>query len=245
MRDTGTGIGRALRTARLRRGKSLEEASRETRVKAEYLQALERESFDVLLGDVYVRGFLRSYSRYLGLNPEKVVSTYERLYGRTSATHAPVRRAADVGEQSVIEAPEAQRRTAWPLAAVAALIALISAGAIGILARSTPPLPRATPSAGALADALPPVQVDMLAEAPVTATAIVDGEVRLNDPLEPGEARSFEARRRIEIRFEPGNTVRLVVNGTNLGTPGRPGHTYERSFVPSDFRRQGSEERGP
>ena len=84
------GIGRALRKARLRRGKSLEVASRETRVKPEYLQALEAESFDVLLGDVYVRGFLRSYARYLGLNPQKVVSAYERVYGRpTPASIAP------------------------------------------------------------------------------------------------------------------------------------------------------------
>src|SRR5207245_11307959 len=48
----GTGIGPALRRARLLRGKSIEEASRETRIRAEYLQALERETFDAVLGDV-------------------------------------------------------------------------------------------------------------------------------------------------------------------------------------------------
>ena len=46
-----TGIGPALRRARLVRGKSIGEASRETRIRAEYLQALERERFDNLLGD--------------------------------------------------------------------------------------------------------------------------------------------------------------------------------------------------
>src|SRR5438477_12466499 len=69
-----TGIGQALRKARVERGKSIEEASRETRIRAEYLQALERERFDVLPGDVYVRGFLRSYSSYLGLDPKKVLA---------------------------------------------------------------------------------------------------------------------------------------------------------------------------
>ena len=49
-----TGIGPVLRKARLVRGKSIEEASRETRIRAEYLQALERERFENLLGDVYV-----------------------------------------------------------------------------------------------------------------------------------------------------------------------------------------------
>src|SRR2546429_6493907 len=52
-----TGIGPALRKARLTRGKSIEEASRETRIRAEYLQALERETFESMLGAVYVTCF--------------------------------------------------------------------------------------------------------------------------------------------------------------------------------------------
>src|SRR5204863_1478968 len=78
----GTGIGPALRKARQTRGKTIEEASRDTRIRPEYLQALEREAFGSLRGDVYVRGFLRSYSSYLGLNPDKVVSVYVRSMGK-------------------------------------------------------------------------------------------------------------------------------------------------------------------
>ena len=80
-RVRGTGIGPALRQARLARGKSIEEASRETRIRPEYLQALERERFEALIGDVYVRGFLRSYSTYLGLEPNQVLSVYNRHFG--------------------------------------------------------------------------------------------------------------------------------------------------------------------
>ncbi len=71
-----TGIGPALRRARLLRNKSIEEASRETRIRAEYLQAMERERFDDLLGEVYARGFLRTYAAYLGLDADKVVAVY-------------------------------------------------------------------------------------------------------------------------------------------------------------------------
>jgi cytoskeleton protein RodZ len=62
--DTGTGIGRALRAARQKQGKSLETVGRETRVRADYIDALEREDFDAIGSDVYVRSFLRSYARY-------------------------------------------------------------------------------------------------------------------------------------------------------------------------------------
>jgi hypothetical protein len=232
--ETEAGIGRALRKARLRRGKSLEQASRETRVKPEYLEALEAESFGVLLGDVYVRGFLRSYSRYLGLSPEKVVSAYERVYGRPRSLAISVHPA--VGIESTVDHPDTRRRTAWILAAGAALIVLISAAAIGLISRSasTP-----TPAAGsppAVAAGPSEVQVDMFAEVPGAATVTVDGEVKFNGLLDVGEAHSFTGTKGIDVHLDSGNTVSLRVNGTDLETPGLPGHEYDRTFVPSDFR---------
>jgi cytoskeleton protein RodZ len=234
--QTEAGIGRALRKARLRRGKSLEEASRETRVKPEYLRALETESFGVLLGEVYVRGFLRSYARYLGLNAEKVVAAYQRAYRRPKAASVAM---LPVGEaDTVIELPDTRRRTAWVLAAGAALIVLISAAAIGLISRSAstptpaggspPPAVRVQPSE---------VQVDMLAEVPAAATVTVDGEVKFNGLLDAGEAHSFTGKRSIDVHLDSGNTVSLRVNGIDLETPGLPGHDYDRSFDPTDFRR--------
>src|SRR5205085_4395634 len=60
-----TGVGTALRAAREEQGLSIEEASRDTKLRSDQLQALEDERFERLLGDVYVRGSLRSYARYL------------------------------------------------------------------------------------------------------------------------------------------------------------------------------------
>lgn len=232
--ETEAGIGRALRKARLRRGKTLEQASRETRVKAEFLQALEAESFDVLLGDVYVRGFLRSYSRYLGLSPEKVVSAYERVYGRPRSLAISVHPAAGIA--STVDHPDTRRRTAWILAAGAALIVLISAAAIGLISRSASTPTPATGSPPAVAAASSEVQVDMFAEVPGAATVTVDGDVKFNGLLDVGEAHSFTGTKGIDVHLDSGNTVSLRVNGTDLETPGLPGHEYDRTFVPSDFR---------
>jgi len=106
-----TGIGPALRRARLLRNKSIEEASRETRIRAEYLQAMERERFDDLLGEVYARGFLRTYAAYLGLDADKVIAVYAGGSGavgvrsRTApltappASAAPARGGASIAER--------------------------------------------------------------------------------------------------------------------------------------------------
>ncbi len=71
-----SGIGETLRATRRQQGVSLADASADTRVRESYLAALEEEDFSALGGDVYAKGFLRSYARFLGLDPEPLVATY-------------------------------------------------------------------------------------------------------------------------------------------------------------------------
>lgn len=69
-------IGQALREARLANGIDLAEAQRVTKIRTTYLQALEEERWQVLPGPSYVRGFLRTYAKYLGLDADEIVSRY-------------------------------------------------------------------------------------------------------------------------------------------------------------------------
>jgi len=71
------GPGEILRQAREARGLPLEAAAQETRIRIEYLTAIEDNDFASLPGDVYTRGFLRNYSTYLGLNSTEVMAAYE------------------------------------------------------------------------------------------------------------------------------------------------------------------------
>lgn len=76
-----------LRSAREARGISLATAERELRIRQRYLAALEDGLHDDLPGDVYARGFLRSYAAYLGLQPDTMVA----LYRLEVATRRPER----------------------------------------------------------------------------------------------------------------------------------------------------------
>src|SRR5688572_20071792 len=77
-----TGIGETLRTARRQQRVSLTDAAAETRVRESYLAALEEEDFAALGGDVYVKGFLRSYARFLRLDPEPLLAAYRAQHQR-------------------------------------------------------------------------------------------------------------------------------------------------------------------
>ena len=73
-------IGNSLREARLRQGVDLARAEDETKVRAKYLQALEDERFDVLPGETYVKGFLRTYAEYLGLDGQLYVDEFNSRF---------------------------------------------------------------------------------------------------------------------------------------------------------------------
>lgn len=73
---SGLGIGERLIEAREARGLTLEDAERDTRISQRYLQALEAETFNVIPAPVYARGFLRSYSQYLGLETAPLLARF-------------------------------------------------------------------------------------------------------------------------------------------------------------------------
>ncbi len=73
-------IGNSLREARLRRQIEFAEAEHGTKIRGKYLRALEDERFELLPSHTYVKGFLRSYAEYLGLDGQIYVDEYNSRY---------------------------------------------------------------------------------------------------------------------------------------------------------------------
>ncbi len=82
-----TELGDQLRRAREDKGLSLEEIEKATGIRKRFLQAMEEGRFDVLPGPIQLRGFLRNYANYLGLNGDQMLALYERqtLSAQTTA----------------------------------------------------------------------------------------------------------------------------------------------------------------
>jgi transcriptional regulator with XRE-family HTH domain len=149
-------LGETLRRARQARGITIEDAERATRIPRRYLEALEQENFSILPAPVYARGFLRSYSGLLGLDPADLLPFF------------PV---GHVGEPKLEPLPEVKQPRTWSMsgivavAAVGALILLVIAlysigsdgGEGGSLLRHEP---------AALEERAPPVVVPPQEEAP-------------------------------------------------------------------------------
>jgi cytoskeletal protein RodZ len=89
-------IGTSLREARLRQGLDFPELEQATKIRGKYLRALEDEEFDLLPAQTYVKGFLRAYAEYLGLDGQLYVDEYNSRYvvGDDDAPFRPRRQAA-------------------------------------------------------------------------------------------------------------------------------------------------------
>jgi cytoskeleton protein RodZ len=73
-------IGNSLREARLRRGVEIVQAEQGTKIRGKYLRALEEERFEQLPAETYIKGFLRTYADYLGLDGQLYVDEYNSRF---------------------------------------------------------------------------------------------------------------------------------------------------------------------
>ena len=139
-------IGASLREARIKRGLSPADVHKAIRIRDRYLQALEDERWELLPGDAYVKGFLRTYADFLGLDGNLYVDEYNSRF-------------AEHEEQPL--APQPMPRAApgrgvgllRPLLAIGAIVAVVAAVAAwqlnrGSTASSGPPPTTTTTTGG-------------------------------------------------------------------------------------------------
>lgn len=74
-------IGYYLRRTREVREISLEEISNKTKISKRFLEAIEEGRWEILPGEVFIIGFIRAYSKVLGLNPDEIVEKYKQERG--------------------------------------------------------------------------------------------------------------------------------------------------------------------
>ncbi|RPH49705.1 MAG: helix-turn-helix domain-containing protein [Desulfobacteraceae bacterium] len=82
-------FGRYLQTFRIESGKSMEDVSKETKIGIQYLTAIENEQLDRLPQEVFVKGFLRSYSRAVNADGNEAVRRYLACTGALGNTAKP------------------------------------------------------------------------------------------------------------------------------------------------------------
>ena len=233
-------IGERLEEARKRKGISIREAAEHTKIRGDYLQKFEANSFDIDLPPLYIRGFLRTYSRYLDLDPERVVGEVDAALGRESK---PARRehrealgrvdfgaeprktdSSDTGEK-VGSGPAHDKAMLIKFGllgggAVLAIVVIILL--INVLSGSRPAKPVPAEQSPAPTVQADPAQTLGLTAVEATRVKVVqdlDGTTLFNGALAKGEAKSFKKQGKLLITVETGKNLRMEVNGRSYPVP--------------------------
>jgi cytoskeletal protein RodZ len=219
-------IGNSLREARVRQQLEFAELEQATKIRARYLRALEEESFDTLPAQTYVKGFLRTYADYLGLDGQLYVDEYNSRFATGEEEHRePVvaRRTSNVGSH---HRRVESRWVLYALAAIGGVFALVIA-AWKFSDTGTQKIPNLA------SDTTPPAASTVKQKAqpkpkPVTFRIYLrashgnswmdvrswsaNGRSRYTGTLELGQAQRFVAKR-LWINFgNPGN-LSIALNG--------------------------------
>jgi cytoskeletal protein RodZ len=102
-------------------------------MRREHLVALETERFDGLSGDVYVRGALRSYSGYVGLDPNRVLRVYTKHYGPPKAMLPPPPGIPSPDHSAQTQAELFRSSPTWAFMIGVALLVLAVLATLGLL----------------------------------------------------------------------------------------------------------------
>ena len=224
--DPLIGVGPALRKARERRGITIEEVSRDTKLAPDQLRALEGESFDEMLGEAHVRGALGTYARYLGLDPAKVGRAYSERSEDLELAPPPAR--MGTVERAIAAARIRDNQRFLQLAALALILVAI---VFGLLSRShgAPPpaaLGTAAPSTVPLGQR---VEAVVIASAKLDVTVTVDGTTQVWH-MARGESRTATAQQTLVLHMGSGGIAQITLNGRDLGVPGRRGIPWQRTY---------------
>src|ERR1700745_1949300 len=116
-------IGNSLREARERQGLDYPQVELATKIRAKYIRALEEEEFEILPSGTYIKGFMRSYADFLGLDGQLYVDEYNSRHVADGYYEEPVQRRPRVYRDRSIE----RKVVLLALAGIAAVTALVIA----------------------------------------------------------------------------------------------------------------------
>jgi cytoskeletal protein RodZ len=129
-------LPRRLRAARERKGVDLYRAERDTKIRARYLEALERGDWRALPGSVYTKGFLRNYALYLGLDPAEVLRDWRHEGGDARASESILMPRAITAPR---QGPTISAGVVWAVLLAAVVIAFAVYLGVQVLRFARPP----------------------------------------------------------------------------------------------------------
>ena len=240
-------VGEILRTEREKQGMTVKDVEKGTSIRALYIQAIEDGKYDVLPGEVYLKGFIRNYATFLGLSPQEMLA----LYRESQESQAPQPPPVPPGPVKTETRREPSRNggsiSRWVIAlVVVAVIAGAAWAAMNYLYSPTPPPAPAKPPQTQVHPTPAPAPAPQTAPAPapaarsITITAkytaacwtqvIADGREIYEGIPKAGDNHTWNANQTMTVRLGNAAGVDITYNGQPQGKLGGEGEVIAKTF---------------
>ena len=240
-------LGDEFRSAREARGLTLSDVAEQIHIRSVYLSAIENEDWKSIGAPVYVRGFIRTYARFLGLDAENAVAAFNES--------APPERPAASAATALDFTDDRERSGPSVWAILGTLVALLlvafvvyeywqyakgggAKGPVAVATRAAQPaaaaggshtaVPSATPSGSAAAAVHHQLAIRLIERSWLRVS--VDGVTKLEGIYPAGTARTFTGSV-ADVRAGNAGGVRLVVNGRPPVAMGKEGDVVEQRYA--------------
>ncbi len=209
------GVGEFLRRERELRHISLDDVAGRTKISRRYLEAIEESRYDRLPGETFVRGFIRSYAKSVGLDPDETMLVYNQA---CMAREPPPPR---VDRIPIEPQPGSTRPLLWLLVTGLVIVGGAFFGIVGHL--DAPSLPRLRwPSQAEVAKtsgAAAPLILTAAADSDTWLRVTIDEQEQQDILLHAGQSIKWTGKERIDVSIGNVGATRLRLNGRELAIP--------------------------
>jgi cytoskeleton protein RodZ len=217
-------IGNSLREARVRRGVDFAQAELATKIRGKYLRALEEEQFALLPAQTYVKGFLRTYAEYLGLDGQLYVDEFNSRFVSGDDQEPRTRRAS----ASRLERRHRRLETNVVLVALGAIailtVIVISAWQASGGGTKSPPVTGVHAGTNATKPRVKPPLLEVTALRGhthlIVHRASATGRILFDGTIAKGDAPWAIRATRLWVQIDTPENLRIVINGRLARVPG-------------------------
>lgn len=235
-------IGDLLRTEREKKGLSIKEIETAISIRALYITAIEEGNYSIVPGEVYLKGFIRNYANYLGLNGQEIVASYRQ------AQQPVIPETTNDSVESPPKTSAAVNTKSRKLFFISLLAVCLVGSAWWALANQTPPKAaqetkeiQTTPAPAVVTPTQPAQPVAPVQTKPVVIVAkyteqcwtavVADNKQIYEGTPQNGTTMTWEAQKNITITAGNAGGVDITYNGEALGKIGKKGEVLVKTYV--------------
>ncbi len=232
-------VGQILRTEREKKNLTIKDAEKGTSIRFLYLNAIEEGNYSVLPGEVYLKGFIKNYADFLGLDGQKMVNIYRQEKETEIDTQEPI-------QTEVITTPKPSnyqfpQKSKVALAVVVCSFLVVGSWYLFSSSNSNPAAPLQTPTQ-VQPTQIPQQQVQTLQQAkpivihakysePSWTLITADGKQVYEGTPKAGDTLTWDAQKNITIKLGNAGSVELIYNGQPVNKIGGKGEVAVKTFA--------------